>query len=181
MSSSTVTNNGQSWSKMRPTLTLNNPDVILVPWNGSPAHPFTVQHSATFLSGLSGWNKSTSSLFAQSPWSHKQRGHGRGLARLKISHKIEFPRNFNVDVPCICGKSYITCALRWHWRSIPVQRPRKFWVSCHCSAAAFFLRPSNILHPTFHASTVSNNIFSNATPQTSSWISLSRSLSLGAM
>jgi hypothetical protein len=81
---------------MRPTLTLNIPGANCMPWNGYPTHPDTMQHSATFMSGSSGWNKSTSSPFAQSPWLHKQWGHGGGLAQLKILHKIESPTKSKV-------------------------------------------------------------------------------------
>ena len=121
MSSSTVTNNGQSCTRIRPTFTLNIPDAMLMPWNGSPAQPETVQHSATFLSGSSGWNKSTSSPFAQAPWAHRQRGHGERSARLKLLKKQSFLAEFKVNIPRGCCKSYIWCIFWRHWRPVAVQ------------------------------------------------------------
>jgi hypothetical protein len=72
MSSSTATNNEQSGTKIRPTLTLNILVAIVMSWNVSPVYLETVQHSATFFIGSSGLNKSTNSPFDHDPWAHEQ-------------------------------------------------------------------------------------------------------------
>ena len=68
MSFSTVTNNAQSSTKMQPTLTLNISDAMLMPWNGSPACPETLQHSTTFLPTRQGGINPPTPLLPMLPW-----------------------------------------------------------------------------------------------------------------
>ena len=146
MSSSTVTNKGQSWTKIRPTLILNIPGAMLMPWNASPAQPETMQHSATFLTGSSGWNKSTNSPFAHAPWAHNKGKHTHRLARLELSHKQSSGTKFKVYISCRCRKSYIWCLLRGYRGPVAVQIPLWFGLPCRCSVASLSSPSPAILH-----------------------------------